>query len=809
MKTAAAGVEPGAAASSNAGTEDQDVAIAWPLVQAHAALLHERAHGIVGKLVVAGFGENPQTGKALKPQVYAFEVGDVRGTMTRIEMMTLTPHLNIYMPPAVMRPNLPPHHKGKESDVIAVLAAVADFDSYTEEEGPDGKPRRFHQDVSRWSADVPVQPSFVLRTSTLPLPSYQAFFLYDHPLTDLAEAKARAVGLAQHTKCDPTVKDVSHVFRIPGTPNWPKADKVAAGRPMEPQQVCFEVPYASVLINPMLMPLPRAGVSARTVASASEANAVPIPERFEQDLRSDQPLRLRWEGDATKLRDTSGSGRDMSLASMLFRRGYSRAEIAAIVMAFSHGKKKKDAAYVERTLDKLENPDLAEMNEKHAVINDGGKTRVINFDYDEDLSRQTLTRSEFLDITKRYIRPIFVGMNKKTGEPKYRGLGDWWLDHPQRLQYDKVIFAPGREVPDALNLWRGFAVQPKPGDWSKFADHTRDVICAGNESAFNYVLNWMALTVQQPGLVMEVAIVLRGGQGTGKGVWARGFGSLVGDHFVQVTQSRHLVGNFNAHLEDCLVLFVDEALWAGDKQGAGVLKALVTEEKQAIERKGVDVKMTTNHLHIIMATNARWAVPAERDDRRFLVLDVSDRFQGQPSYFAEIQQQLDNGGRAAMLHDLMQRDISGWNRRKVPQTQALADQKLETEDATTKWWHDRLMAGHILDSDDDWETQVDGDALHKAYAAAALMTGTVHRASQTQLGTELKLLLPEGYPTKRRPEEWDELTKRYRKRSVWVFPPLEECRAAFQAYMRVDKIDWPGEEPPTEGPDILAKPTHW
>ena len=62
----------------------------------------------------------------------------------------------------------------------------------------------------------------------------------------------------------------------------------------------------------------------------------------------------------------------------------------------------------------------------------------------------------------------------------------------------------------------------------------------------------MANLVQHPGQPGEVAIVMRGPQGTGKGVFARALGSLVGHHFVPVSHPRHLKGNFNAHLEDAL-----------------------------------------------------------------------------------------------------------------------------------------------------------------------------------------------------------------------------------------------------------------
>ena len=73
-------------------------------------------------------------------------------------------------------------------------------------------------------------------------------------------------------------------------------------------------------------------------------------------------------------------------------------------------------------------------------------------------------------------------------------------------------------------------------------------------------------------------MVLRGGRGTGKGVVARAIGRLFGQHFVHVSHARHLTGNFNAHLAECVLLFVDEAFWAGDKQGEAQLKRMITED---------------------------------------------------------------------------------------------------------------------------------------------------------------------------------------------------------------------------------------
>ncbi|WP_287240803.1 hypothetical protein [Mesorhizobium sp.] len=54
-----------------------------------------------------------------------------------------------------------------------------------------------------------------------------------------------------------------------------------------------------------------------------------------------------------------------------------------------------------------------------------------------------------------------------------------------------------------------------------------------------------------------------------------------------------------------------------------------------------------------MTTNGEWAVPTSFDERRFFVLDVSDEVMQNISYFADLRAEFENGGPAAMLHDLL------------------------------------------------------------------------------------------------------------------------------------------------------------
>jgi hypothetical protein len=182
---------------------------------------------------------------------------------------------------------------------------------------------------------------------------------------------------------------------------------------------------------------------------------------------------------------------------------------------------------------------------------------------------------------------------------------------------------------------------------------------------------------------------------------------LFGQHGLAISNARHLTGNFNSHLRDVVFLFADEAFYAGDKQHYGVLKSLITERYLTIEGKYQNAVQTPNFLHVMMASNEDWVVPASLDSRRWLVLDVSGDKIGDHAYFAAIHLELEQGGYEAMLHDLMNRDISARNLRAVPRTEALQVQRERSLDTITRWWLDCLYRGYVFQSklglEDHWQ----------------------------------------------------------------------------------------------------------
>jgi hypothetical protein len=441
----------------------------------------------------------------------------------------------------------------------------------------------------------------------------------------------------------------------------------------------------------------------------------------------------------------------------------------------------------EATID----PDVARVNETHALVIVGDKTVVLKLAAN-DISFLTVSAFDQWHANQYVIR------EKKIPLAKY------WMSHPQRKQYEGIVFDPScLETPRHFNLWRGFAVEPRPGDCSKFLAHLCDNVCRGDEALYNWVVGWLADIVQHPAKKIGTSLALRGPQGVGKTKVGEVFGSLMGPHYALVSDPRFITGRFNGHLVSCILLHCDEAFWAGDHAAEGKLKDLVTGDQHFVEFKGKEAVRVRNHVRLLVSGNQNWLVPAGFGERRFATLDVGEDHKEDHAYFAAIDAEMDNGGREALLHYLLNFDLTTVNLRTIPKTMALLDQKLSSLDAEQGWWLDVLSRGEL-----PWGCELNSnfcpsDRLFDRYIRHAGRHGARRKSIQTQLG----IFLTKHVPGLRR-----NTRGRY---SIWVrtggikettgttyeFPSLQQCRMAFASALQQDftwdeKEAWTHEPPP-------------
>jgi hypothetical protein len=120
---------------------------------------------------------------------------------------------------------------------------------------------------------------------------------------------------------------------------------------------------------------------------------------------------------------------------------------------------------------------LVELNRGNCVVLDGGKAWVLRF---EQVAHKINDRrySYWVPVYLRIggFKTLYMNRRINNGE-RWVELGQWWLKNPARRQYFGVVFEPGREqiLDGKLNLWTGWGIEPKRGDWSLMRQHPRGV----------------------------------------------------------------------------------------------------------------------------------------------------------------------------------------------------------------------------------------------------------------------------------------------------------------------------------------------
>ena len=183
-----------------------------------------------------------------------------------------------------------------------------------------------------------------------------------------------------------------------------------------------------------------------------------------------------------------------------------------------------------------------------------------------------------------------------------------------------------------------------------------------------------------------------------------------------------------------------------------------------------------------MSANADWVVPATADERRYFVLDVSERRRGNPNYFTALYRAIHGAQLSAFLAYLLNLDLADFDFRNPPHTAALNRQKLRSADSLTAFWYDCLIAGAIVGIEDtDWPLTIVTQALFGAYVRYAHDHGDRHPLSDAMAVKKLAELLPDsGFrPFRPRLQGGD-------RPPSYKLPSLDECRAAFLAAMKID-----------------------
>ncbi|KAA6358326.1 MAG: hypothetical protein EZS28_046147, partial [Streblomastix strix] len=155
-----------------------------------------------------------------------------------------------------------------------------------------------------------------------------------------------------------------------------------------------------------------------------------------------------------------------------------------------------------------------------------------------------------------------------------------------------------------------------------YFDLIKETIAAGDERVYEYILNWIAWLIQNPGKKSRAAIVLQGRQGIGKNRFTDVIAELTSRYSCSnITNIDEFTGRFNSVVENKMFAVLNEMMNYNDsKKGvATVMKSIISDLTIRINEKNQPRRTAENVMNIIYVTNADMPVQLDTDDRRHLV----------------------------------------------------------------------------------------------------------------------------------------------------------------------------------------------
>lgn len=435
---------------------------------------------------------------------------------------------------------------------------------------------------------------------------------------------------------------------------------------------------------------------------------------------------------------------------------------------------------------------VGKMNSRFALVRYGSKLVIIDSQTPSMSGRTVSHGIGFLDVAgyRAMLNGQFAPV-QNAGD-KQRGLADAWLSHPQRQQYEGLVFAPGEKLPtDILNLWQGFAVEPKAGNVWMWLEVLAALV--PNEEERCFVLNWIAWKIQNPGGVPDTILIFKGAKGTGKNALFDPLILLFGRHAMLADDPELIAGRFTWHLISLSFAVLDEAVFIGDPKQADRIKSRVTAKTMHYEQKGMDPVAGLNHCAYVMLTNHEYVWQATSDERRAVVVESGEALRGNMEFWRLYHAWVEDDGPAALLHYLQAVDLTGFNPRVIPRGEALRKQVEQTALRTSAaaWWHQCLTEGVIRWRDGTFdttqilreteETEIDRSALRMSYeqsAAGKYRNGFDWSSVSRRLG---EWAGPNGIK-KKKVQGRNGAIREWRE----VLPPLPVLRSAFTAATKVE-----------------------
>ena len=336
-----------------------------------------------------------------------------------------------------------------------------------------------------------------------------------------------------------------------------------------------------------------------------------------------------------------------------------------------------------------------------------------------------------------------------------------WLCDPNLKTYQRLVFAPKREVPSyEYNIFTGFAVPPKEGGDISRVRELLYLISGKDDRVVRYLEMWLASKFQRPWVKTKVCIVVYGEEGVGKETFWNFIGSILGGvcFYNTKTPEHDVFAKFNFGTEKALLVKMEEANFQTNKENTDKLKGLITQETENYEQKGKDKITLNDYRDYVMTTNHHTPIVMSEHDRRFMMVNAaSDRRVDNKSppevqranseWWNETYATLDREDVKSAYHQyLLGLDISDF----VPQRDRIfTEYYREVQSKFTRHYHAKWFQTQ-LEMDDEREEPLEWRAKSMWSDMKQL---TKFELTETNFGRDLKQYVEAGVLSKKR-DKW-------------------------------------------------------
>ena len=213
---------------------------------------------------------------------------------------------------------------------------------------------------------------------------------------------------------------------------------------------------------------------------------------------------------------------------------------------------------------------------------------------------------------------------------------------------------------DDFSYFQGYKYEPKRDDKliEKFNAHIKNIICSNDEALYNYVQSWFATIIQNPLAMTEIALVIKGSEGTGKNTMTNVWSELLkGYANGNVTDIDSIIGKYNSAVENKKLLVINEMDSAemSPKSIFNRLKKLITEDVIDIHSKFVNTRPDVRSVaNVMILSNEFNPVNISTTDRRYCIITPSEAKAQNKQYFNEVYADMKESRTSPYRKDFME-----------------------------------------------------------------------------------------------------------------------------------------------------------